>query len=186
MTKFLILHGTAASPSDNWFMWLKGKLVGEGYKVWLPQLPHAEQPNPETYNTFLLADKDFTIDSDTVLIGHSSGAVAILRLLEQLPETTAVKAAILVSAFEDDLGWDSLKDLFREPLDFDRISSRCDTFIFLHSDNDPHVPLEHAEHLSNRLNAKLVIMEGQGHFNIETGSQYKQFPELLEIIKSIE
>lgn len=185
MTKILILHGTSASPEANWFMWLKGKLIGEGNKVWLPQLPDSDKPNSKTYNRFLLANPNFVIDSDTILIGHSSGAVEVLRLLEQLPKDTVVKAAILVSAFKDDLKWDALVDLFQEPLDFKNIKSHCNKFIFIHSDNDPYVPLEHAKYLSTELKGELNIIEGQGHFNTEASSDYKQFPRLLEIIESI-
>lgn len=184
MTKFLILHGTNATPQDNWFMWLKGRLIGEGHKVWLPQLPHADQPDPKAYNTFLLANNEFTIDADTILIGHSSGAVAILRFLEELPEGATVKAAILVSAFKNDLGWDSLTNLFKTPLDFDRITPHCNKYIFIHSDNDPHVPLEHATYLNEHLHGKLIVLEGQGHFNTEQSPDYKQFSELLDIIHS--
>lgn len=185
MTKYLILHGTGASPEANWFMWLKGKLVGEGNKVWLPQLPNSEKPNTKTYNEFLLKNSQFIIDSETVLIGHSSGAVEILSLLDNLPDDTTVKAAILVSAFKDDLKWDSLVGLFQEPFDFENIKSHCERFIFIHSDDDPYVPLEQAEFLSKALDGELGVMEGQGHFNIEASPDYKQFPELLDIIESI-
>jgi predicted alpha/beta hydrolase family esterase len=185
MTKFLILHGTGASPEANWFMWLKGRLVGEGNEVWLPQLPNSEKPNSKTYNKFLLANKNFVIDSDTILIGHSSGAVEILSLLEHLPKDTVVKAVILVSAFKDDLKWGALVGLFQEPFDFEDIKSHCNRFIFIHSDNDPYVPLEHAKYLSNELNGELNIIESQGHFNTEVSPDYKQFPRLLEIIESI-
>lgn len=185
MTKFLILHGTGASPEANWFMWLKGKLVEEGNEVWLPQLPNSEKPNSKAYNKFLLANKNFVIDSDTILIGHSSGAVEILSLLEHLPKDMVVKAAILVSAFRDDLEWDALIGLFQEPFDFKNIKSHCNRFVFVHSDNDPYVPLEHAEYLSNELNGELNIIKSQGHFNTEASSDFKQFPRLLEIIESI-
>jgi len=184
MTKILILHGTNASPDANWFMWLKGKLIGEGNEVWLPQLPDAEKPNSKTYNAFLLGNKKFEINSETVIIGHSSGAVEILCLLNSLPKETAIKCAILVSAFKDDLGWESLKDMFSEPLDFEYITSRCGQFILIHSDNDPHVPIEHAMYLSDKLNGELIIIEGQGHFNTEQSPDYKRFPELLEIIET--
>ena len=184
MAKFLILHGTGASPEENWFMWLKGILIGRGHEVWLPQLPNADKPNPNTYNEFILANENFAIDSETILIGHSSGAVAILSLLDNVPYSTVVKAAVLVSAFKDDLGWDALKDLFIEPLDFKQIKTRCKKFVLLHSDNDPYVPLEHANYLSSILGGKLIVTEGQGHFNTEQSADYKSFPELLELIES--
>ena len=159
--------------------------MGEGNDVWLPQLPDAEKPNTKTYNKYLLSNKDFVIGSDTILIGHSSGAVEILSLLEHLSESIVVKAAVFVSSFKDDLKWDSLSGLFQEPFDFELIKSRSDQFIFIHSDNDPYVPLKHAKYLSTELNGKLMLFEGQGHFNTEISPKYKQFPELFKIIKSI-
>lgn len=185
MTKFLILHGTDASPEANWFMWLKGKLLGEGNQVWLPQLPNSNKPNAKTYNDFLLNNKDFIIDSNTIFIGHSSGAVEILSLLDNLPGKVSVKAAILVSAFKDDLKQDDLSGLFEKPFDFENIKSHCNNFIFIHSDNDSYVPVEHAEFLSEQLDGELGIIEGQGHFNTETSLDYKQFPELLDIIELV-
>lgn len=185
MTKFIILHGTGGSPEANWFMWLKGKLIGKGHAVWLPQLPNSDKPNAKEYNEFILANKDFVIDSDTVLVGHSSGAVEILHLLQNLPAETVIKAAVMVSAFENDLGRDALAGMFEEPLDFDVIKSHCKKFILVHSDNDPYVGVDQAEYLQEQLDGELLLLEGQGHFNIETDPEYKQFPGLFEIIGTI-
>jgi serine hydrolase len=184
MTKFLILHGTDGSPESNWFMWLKGVLIGKGHEVWLPQLPHSNTPNTKTYNEFLLSNSDFVFDKNTVIIGHSSGAVEILSLLQHLPSESVVRAAILVSAFKDDLNWDSLKGLFIKPFDFDEMKRHCLNFTFIHSDNDPYCPIEHAEYLAEQTGGKLIILEGQGHFNTELSPHYRQFPELLDLIES--
>ena len=185
MTNYLILHGTDSTPQSNWFMWLKGKLVGKGNKVWLPQLPKANMPNAKTYTKFIRANKDFVFDKDTVLIGHSSGAVEILYLLQKLPTKTVIKAAVLVGAFKDDLGWKSLSELFQDELDFDKIKQHCLNFTYLHSDDDPHCPLSGAEYLMEKTGGDLITFEGQGHFNTELSPSYKQFPELLEIIEGL-
>ena len=185
MKKVLILHGTDASPKDNWFTWLKGKLIGQGYTVWLPQLPQSDQPNARTYTKFILSNDTFVIDTETIIIGHSSGAVEILSLLQALPDDAQIKAAFLVSAFKDDLGWEALKDLFKTPFDYEAIKSKCQEFILVHSDDDPYVPLEQAEYLAERLDGELIVMEGQGHFNTELSPDYVKFPELFEIIKSV-
>ncbi|MCY1380146.1 hypothetical protein D9M69_679370 [compost metagenome] len=81
--------------------------------------------------------------------------------------------------------WATLVGLFQEPFDFKNIKSHCNRFIFVHSDDDPYVPLKHAEYLSNELNGELNIIKNQGHFNIEASPGFKQFPRLLEIIESI-
>ena len=185
MTRFLIIHGTDGSPKSNWYMWLKGALIGQGYQVWLPQLPGAEKPNPKVYTKFIQANKDFIFDQDTVIIGHSSGAVETLYLLQNLPAKSVVKAAILVSAFKDDLGWESLSELFNEPLDFEKIKKHCPSFTFLHSDDDPYCPMNGAEYLMEQTKGDLVVFEGQGHFNTGTSPKFKQFPEILEIIEGV-
>lgn len=185
MTNFLILHGTDGSPDSNWFMWLKGILIGRGHKVWLPQLPDSERPNATTYNEFLLANTDFEFNNETVIVGHSSGAVEVLHILQHLPADVQIKAAVLVSAFKDNLDWDALDGLFSETLDFELIKEHCQRFVFIHSDNDPYCPLEHAEYLAKHTKGELKVITGQGHFNTEQGPQYKQFPELLDVIEDI-
>lgn len=182
MANLLILHGTDGSPESNWFMWLKGVLVGQGHNVWLPQLPNSDKPNTKTYNDFLLSNHGFTYDADTVIIGHSSGAVEALSLIQHLPEDTKIKAAILVSAFKDSLNWDALDGLFVEAFAFDAMKQHCSKFTFIHSDNDPYCPIEHAEYLAKQTGGELIVIEGQGHFNTELGPQYSQFPRILDMI----
>lgn len=92
----VILHGTDGKPDSKWFMWLKGKLEAEGYKVWVPGLPENHTPNRETYNNFLFGQGwDFT---DNIVVGHSSGAVGVMNLLmdERCPK---VKMAVMVGAW---------------------------------------------------------------------------------------
>ena len=96
-----------------------------------------------------------------------------------------IKAEILVSAFKDDLGWDSLKRLFRKPYDFDAIKKHCQRFVYIHSNDDPYVPIKQAEFLAEETNGELIKFENQGHFNTELNPDYKQFPEILDIIKKI-
>src|SRR5664279_4804219 len=103
MKNAIILHGTDATSKDNWFPWLRKELRNDGWKVWVPDLPKANKPNIERYNKFLFANKEFHVDQETVFIGHSSGAVAILGLLQELPADVVVDRAILVGAFNKDL-----------------------------------------------------------------------------------
>jgi uncharacterized protein len=183
MKNAIILHGTGNTPEGNWFMWLKKELQALGYEVWLPQLPDADMPNAKKYNNLLL-NSGFNFNKETILIGHSSGAVTILNLLQELTENVTVKASFLVGAFKGPLDKRSRSELFPKPFDFKKIKSRCKKFVFIHSDDDPYCPFSDAEFLAEKLGGQLHIEKGQGHFNLETGPQYKQFPLLLDLIKT--
>lgn len=183
MKNALILHGTDGHSKENWFDWLRIELEKENYKVWVPDLPQASHPNIKRYNKFLFQNKDLQFNEDTILVGHSSGAVAILGLLQALPENTKVDTCYLVGSFKNNLDWDVLYGLFEEPFDFELIKSKAKRFVFIHSDNDPYCPLEHAEYLSEKLDGELIVKKGQKHFSVGTaGEEYRKFPFLLELI----
>ncbi len=182
MKNALILHGTKGNPEQNWFPWLKGQLEKRGYKVWVPQLPGADFPNTKRYNEFIFSS-DWKFDSESVLIGHSSGSVAILGILQNLPEEVTVQHAILVGSFKDDLGWPNLGGLFETPYNFAKIKTKAKKFTLLHSDDDPHCPLEGAEYLSKALGGELTVIPGAKHFSIGTGGErFKELPIMLEFL----
>ena len=81
MKNAIIIHGNDNTPEGNWFRWLEAELQKIGYEVWLPQMPDSHLPNADRYNKLLLSH-DFNFNSESILIGHSSGAVAILHLLQ--------------------------------------------------------------------------------------------------------
>lgn len=183
MRNALILHGTDGSSKENWFPWLEKELQKNGYKVWTPNLPQANKPNIQRYNEYIFANKEWQFTEETIVIGHSSGAVAILGLLQALPETVKVKACYLVGSFKNDLGWAALKELFIGPFNFEKIKTKSQLFYFIHSDNDPHCPLEHAEYLHDKIGGELIVLPGQKHFSVGTyGEKYREFPYLLQLI----
>jgi hypothetical protein len=184
MKNAIILHGTGNDPQKNWFQWLKKELEQIGYTVWTPLLPKNDTPDIKRYNEFIFSQDEFSINEETILIGHSSGAVAILGILQNLPKNVTINSAYLVGVFKEAAGKKEFEGLFSEPFDFEKITSHVHKMVYIHSDNDPYCPLEHAEYLSNRTGGELVIIPGQQHFSISTaGEKYNEFPELLELIK---
>ena len=180
MRTIFIIHGSYGNPQENWFPWLERELEDKGWRVWTPDLPGADSPSIPRYNAFILSK--WTFDSDSIIVGHSSGAVAALGLLEEAPDKTVIDRAFLVAGFIGDLGWDALKELSRYTLDWLKIRKKARKFILIHSDDDPYVPLQHGESLKEKLDAELIVLRGQKHFSLEAGPQYKEFPELLEKI----
>ncbi len=183
MKNAIILHGTNGKPDSNWFLWLKGELETRGYKVWVPALPGAEAPSMKRYMEFIFSS-NWEFNSETVLIGHSSGSVAIYGILSRLPEAVQIKQAILVGTFKDDLGWPNLKGLYEEPLDYGKIKTKAEKFSLLHSDNDPHCPLSGAEFLAKELNGELTIIKGAEHFSIKNGGErFRKLDAVLDVLQ---
>jgi len=185
MKNALILHGLGNSSQGNWFPWLKRKLENKGWKVWVPDLPQSYKPNIKRYNEFIFDNKDWIFNENSVIIGHSAGAVAILGLLQEFKNNKQVDTCILVGSFKDNLDVGVLDGLFEEPFDFEKIKKHAKRFVLVHSDNDPYCPLEHAKYLAEKLSGELIIKKGQGHFNLNLGkdSKYKKFPFMLEILE---
>jgi uncharacterized protein len=182
MRTAIILHGTLGSPNGNWFRWLKKELEARGLIVWLPQLPHAEQPSLHEWADFVRQNCPFTINGDTLIVGHSSGAILSLIIAQQNIEP--VGGVVAVSVFHDNsLGWEPNSRLFDLTFDWHKIQTNARQLLFIHSDNDPYVPLDQAQFVADNCQAEMMVMPGQGHFNLEQGEEYKQFPKLLEILE---
>jgi predicted alpha/beta hydrolase family esterase len=182
MKRAIILHGTDAGPDWNWFPWLQAKLEAEGYEVWVPLLPENHTPNREVYADFLLGSGfDF---ADAIVVGHSSGAVEVLNILddERFPK---LKLAALVGAWAGGKpeGFDSneqFENLF--PIGgfkFAGMKQKADNIAFLHGDDDPYCPLEQAQYLAEQLDASITIVPGGKHL----GKAYPELPELWEIVE---
>lgn len=179
MKRALILHGTGASSVSNWFPWLKQELMDRGLGVWTPDLPGSGTPNIARYTRYI-TDNDFKIDEDTLVIGHSSGAVAALGLAQAIDGRLG--GVMAVSAFTHDLGWESLTELFDPPLDDSSIRSGAQKIIFVHAKDDPYCPVDEARALSSRLGAAFELLDAGGHFSYELDPKWSSFPDLVTLL----
>lgn len=81
MKNAVILHGVGGNSQLHWYPKLEKELKELGYKVWNPNLPDFDKPDPGKVVPFLLDSWDFSYE--TVLIGHSAGATISLHLLQE-------------------------------------------------------------------------------------------------------
>lgn len=184
MKNALILHGAGNDSSGNWFPWLKKELESREYKVWVPDLPNTDHPKIEEW---LSAVKGWNLDDDSIIIGHSCGGTLILRILENLPAGQKIKKAILVAAPLDkgsiEKYWILKENLAGGSYDFEKIKNSADEFVLIYSENDPYdCGLRHGELLESKLEGRLIVKPEEGHFNLERGERYKQFPEIVEYL----
>ncbi len=178
MKNALILHGTGANPHANWFDWLKAQLEKNGYTVWVPELPGAEHPDMKRYKEFIFSS-DFDFNAETVVVGHSSGAVAALSILEALSENTVVDTAVMVGVYRPEKHDYSSK----EPIDTSKVVGKAKRLVFVHSDDDPYCPLEGARYFADELHTELVLLPGNDHFSYELNPKHKELPELVNILQ---
>jgi uncharacterized protein len=178
--KAIIFHGTGGSPDSNWIPYIKEGLEKKGYEVVVPSLPNSDNPNLKDSLQMALA---LPYDSDTILIGHSSGASLILSVLENID--AKVRQAILVAGFFEPLNSPEPEPMVQEVYDWEKIKLHCQEFIFINSDNDPWGCTDKVgSALQERLGGKLIVATGQGHMGSEAFNQpYKEFPSLLSLIK---
>jgi predicted alpha/beta hydrolase family esterase len=181
MKKAFIFHGTGASREDHWFPWLEEKLQNEGVEVSRPDFPTPEGQELDDWLK-VLDEQDIEIDGETVLIGHSLGAVFILNILNR--RDADIEAAYLVSAWTGllpDERFNEWNSTFQDQdFDFEKIRSRCGDFHQFHSASDPYVPLEKAGELAADLGSNLHLVADAAHFNTDSG--YTEFPELLDLL----
>jgi len=182
----IIFHGGGNDSSGNWFPWLKKELEKHGYKVWVPDFPDSEYPDQKKW-TSVIFNKKWQFTDETVLVGHSAGATMILRILEQLPEGIKIHKAILVSG-PANLGskpefYHYKEGYLKDPFDWQKIKRSSGKFAYFYSDNDPYdCGVDQGKIFQEHLGGDMMLMRGEGHFNLEKGPQYNKFPEILEKI----
>ena len=180
-----IVHGFRGAPNGDWFPWLMDELHKKGiYACSLP-MPTPEMPIlSEWVDT--IGHAVITPDEGVILVGHSLGAVAVLRYLESLP----ADASLINRVFLCSMPIEKLKigdatsklrqiDNFLETsFDDEKIRAHCELFTIFHGDNDALVPVSHAEKLQELLGGELVLISNGGHLSNYEG--VRELPELLE------
>lgn len=184
--KIVIFHGTGGAPNGNWFPWLKLELEKLGHEVFIPKMPTPDNQSVESWCKATQDQIPFVYGGDTVLIGHSLGAVWVLESLSR-ERAEPIKASFLVSGFLDDLGdewFDSRNHEFTHyPFDWGLIKKYAGKTFVIHGSDDPYVPTAQAEKLAEKMGVKSAFIKDGGHLNSESG--YTKFPYLLELIKKV-
>ena len=187
MKKAIILHGTGGSPEGNWFRWLESELKMRGIDIWLPQLPNAEKPRLKIWLKFVNEHSPFVIDKDTIIFGHSSGATLalLLSIYTQVGRVVAVAPFIPMPFAYSATDWEANEKLFNEININEMLTSRQPDNIqrvVISSTDDPYIPEEVAQYICDKTKITRLMMSGQGHFNLEKSTDFKQFPLLLQFI----
>jgi uncharacterized protein len=166
--KVFLIHGYHGFPNGAWRPWLMSELEKlEIYACALP-MPGYDNPQCNQWINEIANQIDKNPDDEIYLVGHSLGSTAILRYLETKPKTI-ISGAILVSGPCKKNDNKNIDNFLENPFDFKTIKSRSEIFTIIHGENDPYVPINHGQILSNELNAELIIIPNGGHLNGSAG-----------------
>ena len=176
--KVVFIHGNGTStPNDNWWPYLKTELEKLGLRVTARQFPDAQLALASSWLPFL--KHELGVNETTILIGHSSGALAAMRFAEQ----NKILGSVLVGAMYTDLGMESerLSGYFDKPWDWESIRNNQQWIVQFASMDDPWIPIEEPRFVHKNLKSQYHEFTKQGHFG---GDYYKvEFPELVQVIK---
>jgi hypothetical protein len=168
---FLPGNGGDGNTSYGWFPYLKNELKEMGYIVISPIFPDGVLARKDYWLPYL---DTFLPDENTILIGHSSGAVAIMRYTEN----HKILGSVLVAPCYTDLNLDSEKisGYYDNDWNWESIKNNQKWIIQFSSINDPFIPIEEAKYIHNKLNT-IYYELNEGHFMSD------KFIELIEVMK---
>ncbi|MBC7836930.1 alpha/beta hydrolase [Acetobacteraceae bacterium] len=177
MKAILIPGNGGSTPESNWLPYVKKQLEKLGIPTTNVQFPDPVMAREEYWLPFI---KELGADEETILIGHSSGAVAAMRYAER----HKILGSVLVGACYTDLGEESerISGYFKNPWNWDTIKKNQKWIIQFASTDDPFIPLEQPHYIKENLETEYHEFTDQGHFG---GDKDKlDFPELIEAIKA--
>ncbi len=175
--KAIIIPGNGADkPEDKWFPYVEKELKKLGVTVINVEFPDSMLARAKFWLPFL---EKLRADEHTILIGHSSGAIAAMRFAE----SHKIFGTVLVGAYVSDLGEQSEKisGYFDEPWKWDAIRKNQKWIIQFSSTDDPFIPVAEARKVHEKLQTDYHEYADQGHFGSRNGKV--EFPEMIEAIK---
>jgi predicted alpha/beta hydrolase family esterase len=176
MTKVILIHGNGGSNSnDCWLPYVEHELSSAGLEVINRSFPDPIKARAEFWLPFIT---ELGADSNTVIIGHSSGAVAAMRYAE----THQILGSVLVGACHTDLGDadERASGYYVTPWDWTAIKASQSFILQYASPDDPYIPITEARFIQKQLGSKYFELPGRGHF------QDRDFPELPKaVLKAI-
>lgn len=175
--KVIFIHGNGGgSVKDNWFPYLERELTKLGITIISKDFPDNQIAREKYWLPFL---KELGADENTILIGHSSGAIAAMRFAEK----NKILGSILVGTYYTDLGEENEKaaGYFDRPWNWQAIKKHQKWIAQFNSIDDPWIPIEEARFVNVMLETDYHEFKDQGHFG---GDYVKvEFPEIVEVIK---
>jgi hypothetical protein len=178
LPKIILVHGNGGATAEGcWFPWVAHMLREMGFEVISPTMPDNVEAKAAIWLLYLR--EVCGADEQTIIVGHSSGAVAALRLAE----TTRILGSILVAPCYTDLGMESeaLSGYYDHPWNWQAIKQNQHFIVQLASQDDPFIPVREARFIHEQLDSEYHEFTDREHFGWPT--DIKELPEVIEIVR---
>ncbi|MFZ3099902.1 MAG: alpha/beta hydrolase [Minisyncoccales bacterium] len=153
--------------------------LGESFDVLAPRMPNGSNAQYGEWKIWFQRLLEL-LDDGAIFIGHSLGAIFLVKYFSENKTAKKIKAAILIGAPHDDEGGNEKLASFALARSLDGFGQQVPDIYLLHSHDDPVVPFLQLEKYKKALpGAKEMIFQDKGHFNMES------FPEITDLIKNI-
>ncbi len=172
--KAILIHGNGGSTAgDIWLPWLEHELTGLGIQVVNQTFPDNVKARARFWLPFI---ELLGADEHTILIGHSSGAVAAMRYAE----THQLLGSILVGVCHTDLGdgGEAASGYYNAPWQWQRIRENQQWMAVFSSIDDPHIPITEARFVAAQLRCSYHEFRDRGHFVDSC-----EFPEVVHQVR---
>lgn len=176
-----IFHDSFSDPISDWYPWMKETLEAAGYIVTVPKFP---TPAGQSYESWRVVLKNYlgSFNGETIIIGHGTGGLFALRLVEELP--IPLRGLFLVASYAEPLGnvgFDRLNQTFtNHEFNWDKIRSNSNTVRVFAGADDPFVPANISDHLGDLLKTDVQTIPDGGHLNKAFG-----FTQLVSVAQEI-
>jgi uncharacterized protein len=174
MPNAILIHGNGGcTAGDIWLPWVERQLSAAGLGVINRTFPDNVKARARYWLPFL---EELGADDQTILIGHSSGAVAAMRYAE----THRLLGSVLVGVCHTDLGdaGEAASGYYDAPWQWDRIRNNQRWIGIFQSSDDPLIPVAEARFVAAQLRCSYFEHSDRGHFIAS-----HEFPELVAFVQ---
>lgn len=174
MAKAILIHGNGGcTAADIWLPWVERELAAAGLDVINRTFPDNVKARARYWLPFL---EELGADDQTILIGHSSGAVAAMRYAE----SHRLLGSVLVGVCHTDLGdaFEAASGYYAAPWQWDRIRTNQRWIGIYQSSDDPLIPVTEARFVAAQLKCSYFEHSDRGHFTDSC-----EFPELVAFVR---
>ncbi|MFA7682003.1 MAG: alpha/beta hydrolase [Candidatus Peribacteraceae bacterium] len=172
----IFLHGNnggqdeGGKGSDYWFPSAQKEFEKRGLRAVAKDFPDPKIAHMNIWLPFL--KEECGANEHSILIGHSSGAIAAMRYAEK----NKILGSVLVGAYYTDTGdeYERMSGYFDEKWNWPSIRKNQQWIIQFASTDDPFFPIEEPRFVSKQLQTQYHEFTERGHFFD------CEFPELVE------